>query len=185
MNEQTRSAQQASTEANGESAQIAVSGEFVFSGFEANPQTMSTSFNISASASSIPSMPANVSTQVSASAPSPPAPASTSGPASASAPHHATVQKKKAKPLPKILTMPPRTGEFSILDEAGNFHGLKRGRSSPASIAKLMKKGPTVAENRSGDSSQFSKAPVRRSPRNLTKTNVASGKELKGKKKLF
>ncbi|OMO50244.1 hypothetical protein COLO4_38165 [Corchorus olitorius] len=110
-------------------------------------------------------------------APSPPAPASVS--------HHATVQKKKAKPLPSILTMPPRTGEFSILDEAGNFHGLKRGRSSPASIAKLMKKAPIVAENRAGDASQFSKAPVRRSLRNLTKTNVANSKELKGKKKLF
>ncbi|OMO88991.1 hypothetical protein CCACVL1_08065, partial [Corchorus capsularis] len=85
----------------------------------------------------------------------------------------------------KILTMPPRTGEFSVLDEAGNFHGLKHGRSSPASIAKLMKKAPIVAENRAGDATQFSKAPVRRSPRNLTKTNVASSKELNGKKKLF
>ncbi|OMO98661.1 hypothetical protein COLO4_13780 [Corchorus olitorius] len=93
--------------------------------------------------------------------------------------------EKKAKPLPKILTMPPRTGEFNVLDEAGNFHGVKRGRSSPTSIAKLMKKAPTVAENRIGDASQFSKVPVRRSPRNLTKTNVANSKKLKGKKKLF
>ncbi|OMO82680.1 hypothetical protein COLO4_22887 [Corchorus olitorius] len=106
-------------------------------------------------------MPAIVSTQVRT-----PASGSglASGLASASNPELA---KKKSRPLPKILTMPPRTGDFSIVDDAGNFHGLKRGRSSPASVAKFMKKAPTVATNKGGGASQSSQAPVRRSPRNL------------------
>ncbi|OMP08414.1 hypothetical protein COLO4_06498 [Corchorus olitorius] len=155
-------------------------------------QTVSTQFNISASASSIPSMPATVSTQVTA----PAAPAYGSGPASASASGPASSSnpepvKKKSRPLPKILTMPPRSGEFCVVDEVGNVHGLKRGRSSPASVAKLKKNAPTIAENRGA--SQASQTPVRRSPRNLKKSNgdegqsqtTTSSKGMKGKKKLF
>ncbi|OMO62432.1 hypothetical protein COLO4_33075 [Corchorus olitorius] len=54
--------QQASASAIGESAQINTSGAFLFSGFGAESQTVSTQFNTSASASSTPSMPATVST---------------------------------------------------------------------------------------------------------------------------
>ncbi|OMO66824.1 Zinc finger, PMZ-type [Corchorus olitorius] len=149
--------QQASASATGESAEINASDTFLFSASGAESQTVSTQFNISASASSIPSMPAT----------------------------------KKSRPLPKILTMPPRSGEFCVVDEVGNVHGLKRGRSSPASVAKLKKNAPTIAENRGA--SQASQAPVRRSSRNLKKSNgdegqsqtTTSSKGMKGKKKLF
>ncbi|OMO89218.1 Transposase, MuDR, plant [Corchorus capsularis] len=95
----------------------------------------------------------------------------------ASAPQNATqAQAKKAKPkkkaLPKFLTMPAPTGRC-WQDEAGNFHGLKHGRSSPASMAKLKKSQsatqPAVSDlsSRSGTQTQ---APLRRSPRNMNKT---------------
>ncbi|OMP06290.1 hypothetical protein COLO4_08220 [Corchorus olitorius] len=87
--------------------------------------------------------------------------------------------KPKSRPLPKILTMPPRIGDCSWIDAAGNHHGLKRGRSSPASIAKLKK--ATIGQDRVTNKSR--QPPVGRSPRNLQKgtgSEVIAGQDSQG-----
>ncbi|OMO84172.1 Transposase, MuDR, plant [Corchorus capsularis] len=160
----TPTVQQGRIDATGEFVEVATSGSFIFSGSQSMPHTIFTNFSISASATGSIFMPASVSTQVSAEKPTAPSQQQTS--ASTSVPKKSKPPKATSRPLPKILTMPPRTGDCSWIDEAGNHHGLKRGRSSPASVAKFKK--AAVAQNRV----QSSQAPVRRSPRNLQKGSV-------------
>ncbi|OMO65325.1 hypothetical protein COLO4_31339 [Corchorus olitorius] len=190
---------QASQDATGDSVEAAASGSFIFNG--SGQQTMSTHFSFSATVSSNGTMPASVSSQVTAEGPTvttvQPQQQPRQTPTHASASCHVTTSAQPSKstfrPLPSILRMPPRTGDCSWVDGVGNHHGLKRGRSSPASVAKFKKPTPT-AQNI--PTNQASKGPVRRSPRNMQKgsgsevisaqdNQSAMSKGQKGKKKLF
>ncbi|OMP01016.1 hypothetical protein COLO4_12208 [Corchorus olitorius] len=72
------------------------------------------------------------------------------------------------RPIPKILRMPAPSGRC-WQDAAGNFHGLKRGRSSPASVAKYKKNEEPAASDLSCRTTSQPQGLLRRSPRNLNK----------------
>ncbi|OMO69131.1 fumarylacetoacetate (FAA) hydrolase [Corchorus olitorius] len=58
-------------------------------------------------------------------------------------------------------------------DAAGNFHGLKRGKSSHASVAKYKKNEEPAASDLSCRTTSQPQGPLRRSPRNLNKNPTA------------
>ncbi|OMP05201.1 hypothetical protein COLO4_08993, partial [Corchorus olitorius] len=148
---------QATAIGSGESAEANASGSFLIGGSQPQAPSSSTHFNVSASTrvSTSSQVPATATATVVAPNPSPipAAPASFNGPKIATASASAKPQAKKAnpkkKPLPKFLTMPATSGRC-WQDEAGNFHGLKHGRTSPASLAKLKKaqniSQPTISD---------------------------------------
>ncbi|OMO85797.1 Zinc finger, PMZ-type [Corchorus olitorius] len=136
---------QATASAGGEAVDANASGAFVAHGYGSQAPSTSAFFNVSASGRSTSSQaPGTASATVSCPA-APQALASNTGPAPThTAATQTAVAKSKAtkqssqRPLPKILRMPPPSGRC-WQDETGNFHGLKRERSSPASVAKYKK----------------------------------------------
>ncbi|OMO72777.1 hypothetical protein COLO4_27468 [Corchorus olitorius] len=169
---------QATASASGEVVEANASGAFVAHGSGSQAPSTSAFFNVSASGRSSSSQdPATASVTVSCPT-APQAPASYTGPAPThTAATQTAAKKSKAtkqssqRPLPKILRMPPPSGRC-WQDEAGNFHGLKRGRSSPASVAKFKKtevaREPALSDLSCRTTSE-PQGPVRRSPRNFKK----------------
>ncbi|OMO89628.1 hypothetical protein COLO4_19660 [Corchorus olitorius] len=181
------------------------SGAFVVQGSgPATPSSSTTFFNVSATSRSTSSqrpttasviITAPVSSpgepQVQASAepqaptlntePTPPQTAPTQTAAKKSKP----IKPSTQRPIPKILRMPAPSGR-SWQDAYGKFHGLKRGRNSPTSVAKYKKsEAPTCLDMSCRTTSQ-PQGPLRRSPRNFQKNPTAgSSMEVNQSSSLF
>ncbi|OMO68483.1 hypothetical protein COLO4_29635 [Corchorus olitorius] len=184
---------EATTSAGGETASATASGAFVVQGSGAAAPSSSTFFNVSATARYIAAKrpttaSANVSTPVSSpgatqanlepqaqASSEPQAPALNTEPTPPQTTPKQTAAKKSKptkpstqRPIPKILRMLAPSGRC-WQDATGNFHGLKRGRSSPASVAKYKKNEEPAASDLSCGTTSQPQCPLRRSPGNLNK----------------